>query len=345
MVFRWIVVSEFISEELLGRKMVSLRIWKRSWNSLMNRRASMTFCVHLNAKFGGDFTIKGTFDSGKTRAKYVLMPLRDPAHWSRYTRVLAGSNSPIAKVVVENRYRLEDDHHDDVGCDEEADPFTSNQLYMDGQLMQEQLHSHLVGCISNDFDVREFEREEHEQAEENWFGHDDDDDGDDGDDDDDYDDDDDDDRAAHATSDVSLSVLHAMPTQGRLVHDLPDGGAPYFDSWGRISEAQHYVALPPYTEVELMQLSQGGVPLSGGPNYRDVSMVHMAVCDTGLQMCAESLYNHEHVIFQKGMIFNTMSDMKLFLQDYAVYHHRPYLVTHSDKNLRYHITCKAGFPC
>jgi hypothetical protein len=37
-------------------------------------------CVHLNAKFGGDFTIKERFDSGKTQAKYVLMPLRDPAH-------------------------------------------------------------------------------------------------------------------------------------------------------------------------------------------------------------------------------------------------------------------------
>jgi hypothetical protein len=57
-------------------------------------------CVRLNAKFGGDFTIKGRFDSGKTRPKYVLMPLRDPAHWSCYTRVLAGSNSPIIEVVV-----------------------------------------------------------------------------------------------------------------------------------------------------------------------------------------------------------------------------------------------------
>ena len=43
-------------------------------------------CVRLNAKFGGDFTLKGRFDTGKTRAHYVLMPLCDPAHWSRYTR-------------------------------------------------------------------------------------------------------------------------------------------------------------------------------------------------------------------------------------------------------------------
>ena len=34
------------------------------------------------------------------------MPLHDPAHWSRYTRVLQGSNVPMAEVVVENGYRM-----------------------------------------------------------------------------------------------------------------------------------------------------------------------------------------------------------------------------------------------
>ena len=63
-------------------------------------------CVHLNAKFDGNFTLKGRFDTGKTRAHYVLMPLRDPAHWSCYNRVLQGSNVPMAEVVVENGYRM-----------------------------------------------------------------------------------------------------------------------------------------------------------------------------------------------------------------------------------------------
>ena len=36
-------------------------------------------------------------------------------------------------------------------------------MYLDGQLTQEQFHSTAVGCISNDFDVNEFEREEEEQ--------------------------------------------------------------------------------------------------------------------------------------------------------------------------------------
>ena len=40
---------------------------------------------------------------------------------------------------------------------------------LDGQLMQEQFHSSQVGCISNDFDVNEFELEE-EQEEEDRIG-------------------------------------------------------------------------------------------------------------------------------------------------------------------------------
>ena len=36
-------------------------------------------CVRLNVKYG-DFTLKRRFDTEKTRAHYVLMPLHDPAH-------------------------------------------------------------------------------------------------------------------------------------------------------------------------------------------------------------------------------------------------------------------------
>jgi hypothetical protein len=67
--------------------------------------------------------MKGRFNSGKTRAHCVMMPLRDPAHWSRYTRVLQGSNVVMPEVVVENGYRLGDVHdgscNDGVGGDEE----------------------------------------------------------------------------------------------------------------------------------------------------------------------------------------------------------------------------------
>jgi hypothetical protein len=46
-----------------------------------------------------------------------------------------------------------------------------------------------------------------------------------------------------------------MPAQGRLVTYLSEDDTPY-DSWGRISEAQHYVPPPPYTMMELRQLRE-----------------------------------------------------------------------------------------
>jgi hypothetical protein len=55
---------------------------------------------------------------------------------------------------------------DDVGGNEQElgveGEATQGNMDLDGQLMQEQLHSTPVGCISNDFDVNEFKREEEE---------------------------------------------------------------------------------------------------------------------------------------------------------------------------------------
>ena len=39
---------------------------------------------------------------------------------------------------------------------------TQGNMDLNGQLTQEQFYSTLVGCISNDFDVNEFEWEEEE---------------------------------------------------------------------------------------------------------------------------------------------------------------------------------------
>jgi hypothetical protein len=138
---------------------------------------------------------------------------------------------------------------------------------------------------------------------------------------------------------VLVEVLHAIPTQGRLIHDLPEDDTPY-DSWGRISEGQLYGPPPPYTATELRQLREGGLPFGGVLNYRDVSQSDMAVCDTSLQTCRHSLHNPDNAIITK--VFSTMSELKLFLQDYAMYHHRPYYVTHSNRELRYHVRCKTG---
>ena len=101
----------------------------------------------------------------------MLMPLRDHAHWSCYNRVIQGSNVVMVEVVVENGYRMHGlqegssfDGDTQQECGVHVEP-TMGTMDLDSVLMQEQLHSTPVGCISNDFDVNEFEREEEEQEE------------------------------------------------------------------------------------------------------------------------------------------------------------------------------------
>jgi hypothetical protein len=81
----------------------------------------------------------------------------------------------MVEVVLENGYRMQGLQDrpsiDGVGGNEQEfgvkGEATQGNMDLDGQLMQKQFHSTLVGCISNDFDVNKFEREEEEQEEEN----------------------------------------------------------------------------------------------------------------------------------------------------------------------------------
>jgi hypothetical protein len=110
---------------------------------------------------------------------------------------------------------------------------------LDDQLTQEQLHSTPVGCISNDFDVNNFKREEEEDKIGDVVSSDS----------DDLDDNQGGRDAMPTLVDampvpihamplpIPTEVLHAMSAQGRLVTDLPEDDTPY-DSWARISEAQ-----------------------------------------------------------------------------------------------------------
>jgi hypothetical protein len=46
-------------------------------------------------------------------------------------------------------------------------------------------------------------------------------------------------------------------------------------------------------------------------------MTDNAVCDTGLQLSRKSSYDPQNGIISEGMVFSTLSELKLFLQDYA----------------------------
>jgi hypothetical protein len=80
------------------------------------------------------------------------------------------------------------------------------------------------------------------------------------------------------------------------------------------------------------------------PNCQDLSHAHRVVAD-GLQFDdSVSLINHDNVIIQKCIIFKTMEAMKIWLAEYAVFHHRPFIMKHSNENKCYIITCCRGCP-
>jgi hypothetical protein len=80
------------------------------------------------------------------------------------------------------------------------------------------------------------------------------------------------------------------------------------------------------------------------PDCRDLSQAHRAVAD-GLRFDdSVPLINHDNTIIQKGIIFKTTDAMKIWLSKYEVFHHRPFMVKHSDENKHYVLTCCHGCP-
>ncbi|OEL33603.1 hypothetical protein BAE44_0005379 [Dichanthelium oligosanthes] len=77
----------------------------------------------------------------------------------------------------------------------------------------------------------------------------------------------------------------------------------------------------------------------------DVPVFHSApkkgYCDLGLHLTSLD-HDSGEALIQKGMRFDSMEDVKFFLRDYSVCHHRLYDVVHSCLNLRYIMCCQQG---
>jgi hypothetical protein len=56
------------------------------------------------------------------------------------------------------------------------------------------------------------------------------------------------------------------------------------------------------------------------------------------------LINRDNIIIQKSIIFKTMEVMKIWLVEYVVFHHCPFIVKHLDENKRYVVICHRGCP-
>jgi hypothetical protein len=80
------------------------------------------------------------------------------------------------------------------------------------------------------------------------------------------------------------------------------------------------------------------------PDCQNLSQAHRAVAD-GLQFDdSVPLINHDNVIIWKGIIFKTMEVMKIWLAEYVVFYHCPFMVKYSDENRCYVLTCRRGCP-
>jgi hypothetical protein len=75
-----------------------------------------------------------------------------------------------------------------------------------------------------------------------------------------------------------------------------------------------------------------------------LSQAHRVIAD-GLRFDdSVPLINHDNVIIHNGIIFKTMEAIKIWLAEFTMFHHHPFMVKHSDENKRYVITCRRGYP-
>jgi hypothetical protein len=76
----------------------------------------------------------------------------------------------------------------------------------------------------------------------------------------------------------------------------------------------------------------------------DLSQAHRAIADDLQSDNSVPLINYDNVIILKCIIFKTMEMMKIWLVEYKVFHHRLFMVKHSDENKCYVMTCRRGCP-
>jgi hypothetical protein len=99
------------------------------------------------------------------------------------------------------------------------------------------------------------------------------------------------------------------------------------------------VCLSPLSSKELLQLRDVHVSVPSIPLFH--APPKKAYCDSGFRLNTLEPDSGQELI-EKGMTFDSMEDLKFFLRDYSVCHHRPYDVVHSSANLWYTLSCQLG---
>jgi hypothetical protein len=68
---------------------------------------------------------------------------------------------------------------------------------------------------------------------------------------------------------------------------------------------------------------------------RELSEANQAIADGPWSDDSVALINHDNVIIRKHIIFKTIEAMKIWMVEYAVFHHCSFMVKHLDENKRY----------
>jgi hypothetical protein len=93
-----------------------------------------------------------------------------------------------------------------------------------------------------------------------------------------------------------------------------------------------------YSEEELRALKAKVINLQDYLNNKDISHIESAICDSAI-VDDEGNQRVGEEVTKMRQLFETLDAVKLFFQDYALHHHRPYYVAKSNKDVRYIMRC------
>ena len=293
-----------------------------------------------------ELRLRGRFDAGKGRCHYVLMPIGCENDWLFYKELVSGSQVGCAEVVVDvdtrsmdvpsqggDEYPIEHLTQEAILPDNdsdapEEDEYSGNDLYHDSDDDESDDEVGYDTCrVNNDFDEGSFENEEVDE--------------------------DDISQSSEENEDGEGDNDMLFPgNQGTHLGQTTPQATPFVGPTPMADEMMEEVVredrstlfgmrIPQFTSVELRQLKAVHVDVPTVPIFHSVP--REGYCDSGLRFASVEPDSGEQLI-EKGMIFDSLEELKFFLSDYSVRHHRPYDVVHSSAKLRYTVQCQQGCP-
>ena len=101
------------------------------------------------------------------------------------------------------------------------------------------------------------------------------------------------------------------------------------------------VRIPPLTTEERRQLRAVHVNVRNVSIFEDIRQTNNLICDNSVRI-VEPEADSDKELISNGMVFYILGELKHWLRDYSVHHHRPYDVVHSYAKVRCTVWCQKG---